>query len=258
MSLAIVTGASSGIGREVSKLLAEAGYDLVIVGRRESELQKLAGELSQLKISITLRCVDLNNLDSLDQIFLNISRVDVLVNCAGLAKFGTVDLNSLADDQNTVNVNCLAVVQLCRLAQPLMQHGGTIVNVSSLASEIPLPHMAVYSGSKAFVTNFTLAFAEEVRDQNINVVCVSPGGVNTPFVVQAGMDESVNQNSSAMLVSANYVAKSIVRSIRHPKSNIVPARSGFLIPLLLWLMPRQFLAKLAGSQYKSFYRTKHD
>lgn len=253
MSRALITGASSGIGREAAKLLAEAGYDLVIVGRRESELQKLKSELSHLKVNITLRCADLNDLQSVDQIYLGIENLDVLVNCAGLAKFGAISLTALQDDRQTVNVNCLALVQMCRKALPLMKAGGHIVNVSSLSDDIPLPHMAVYSASKAFVTNFTLALAEEVRGQNISVVCVSPGGVDTPFVLSAGMDESVNKNSSALLVSPNYVARAIVAALRHPKSRVVPVRSGFLLPMLIWLVPRCWLARLAGAQYKKFY-----
>jgi uncharacterized protein len=253
MSLALITGATSGIGRAAAKLLAKAGYDLVVVGRRESELQSLQSELSHLKVNVSLRCADLNNLQTTDQIFLGLEKLDVLLNCAGLAKFGLVSLSSLQDDQQTVNVNCLALVQMCRRALPLMNPGATIINISSLSDEIPIPHMAVYSASKAFVTNFTLALAEEVRHQNIKVVCVSPGGVDTPFVLSAGMDESVNKNSAALLVSPEYVARAIVAAVRHPKSRIVPARSGLLLPLLIWLLPRQLLARLAGAQYKKFY-----
>lgn len=253
MSLALVTGASSGIGREAAKLLAEAGYDLVIVGRRESELQKLKSELSHLKVSVLVRAADLSNLQTIESVFLGLEKIDVLLNCAGLAKFGSVSLNTAENDQQTVNVNCLAVVQMCRRALPLMKAGSTIINVSSLSDEIPIPHMAVYSASKAFVTNFTLAFAEEVRELGIHVVCVSPGGVDTPFVVSAGMDESVNKNSSALLVSPGYIARALVNTIKKPKSRLVPVRSGFLLPLLIWLVPRKWLARLAGQQYKKFY-----
>lgn len=251
MPLAIVTGASAGIGRCVSKLLAEAGYDLVLVARRRSELEKLSSEIPS-NVKVQIKTVDLNQPSQIEQIFSDVHDVDVVINCAGIGKYGPIENQTLEDWQATVNVNCLSLVKLSQLAALKMPRGGVIVNVSSLAGEIPIPYMAVYSASKAFVTNFSLAYNEEVKNRGIKVVAFAPGGVSTDFVERAGMGSDVNQKEAHLLVTPEYVARAIMKSIKVKSSIFYPLRTGCLIPFLLWLIPRPIKAQLAGSQYRKY------
>jgi uncharacterized protein len=253
MPLAVVTGASAGIGRCVAKLLAQSGYDLILVARRQNELEKLVSELPN-STKIQILPFDLNDPKQTPNILANVSRLEVLINCAGVGTYGPVSDQTLGEWERTININCLSLVSLSRFAAEKMTSGGAIINVSSLAGDIPIPYMAVYSASKAFVTNFSLAFHQEVKSRGIKVVAFAPGGVSTGFVELAGMGSEVNKKEAHLLVSPDYVAKAIMKSIKTNRSLFYPLRTGLLIPFLLWLIPRPLRARLAGNQYRKYLR----
>ncbi|MEK6555604.1 MAG: SDR family NAD(P)-dependent oxidoreductase, partial [Bdellovibrionota bacterium] len=208
--LAVVTGASSGIGRASALRLAENGYDLVLIARREKELQELALEISNRYGSVIkteIRVIDMSESGAAKKALEGLAEIKVLVNNAGFNKFGAIVDQTETDWMQMINLNCLAVISMCKEAVHRMTAGAVIVNVSSLAADIPLPYMSVYAASKAFVTNFSWAFREEVRKQGIRVVSLNPGGVRTDFVLKAGMPGRVNRENDRLLVSADYVAQ---------------------------------------------------
>ena len=173
----LITGASSGIGEEFAYRYAAQKHDLILVARTESKLETLAKKLrTEYGVTVTVFPCDL----AAPHAGLE---VDVLVNNAG---FGTQ--RDVADDdpdrlEQEVRLNCLAVVGLTARYLPAMRErrSGTIINIASAAAFQPMPHMAVYAATKAFVLSFTEALWAETRKDGIRVLAVCPGSTDTPF-----------------------------------------------------------------------------
>ena len=184
----LITGASSGIGEEFSRRYAARRHDLVLVARRQDKIDALAKELrKEHGVEVTAISLDLSDPDAAQRLWNETDRrglhVDVLVNNAG---FGTG--KDVADDaperlEQEVRLNCLAVVGLTARYLPAMRErrSGTIINISSAAAFQPMPHMAVYGATKAFVLSFTEALWRETRRDGIRVLAVCPGSTDTPF-----------------------------------------------------------------------------
>ena len=184
----LITGASSGIGEECAYRYAAQKHDLILVARTESKLETLAKKLrTEYGVTVTVFPCDLAAPDAAERLWKETNHagleVDVLVNNAG---FGTQ--RDVADDdpdrlEQEVRLNCLAVVGLTARYLPAMRErrSGTIINIASAAAFQPMPHMAVYAATKAFVLSFTEALWAETRKDGIRVLAVCPGSTDTPF-----------------------------------------------------------------------------
>ena len=189
----LITGASSGIGEEFARRYAAQKQDLVLVARSQDKLNKLAEEFtSQHGIRVTVFALDLSEPDAAERLWEETNRagleIDVLVNNAG---FGTQ--RDVADDdpdrlEEEVRLNCLTVVGLTARYLPAMRErqNGTIINIASAAAFQPIPHMAVYAATKAFVLSFTEALWSETQKDGIRVLAVCPGSTDTPFFEHSG------------------------------------------------------------------------
>ena len=189
----LITGASSGIGEEFARRYAAQKQDLVLVARSQDKLNKLAEEFtSQHGIRVTVCALDLSEPDAAERLWEETNRagleIDVLVNNAG---FGTQ--RDVADDdpdrlEEEVRLNCLTVVGLTARYLPAMRErqNGTIINIASAAAFQPIPHMAVYAATKAFVLSFTEALWSETQKDGIRVLAVCPGSTDTPFFEHSG------------------------------------------------------------------------
>lgn len=199
--LAIVTGASSGIGEAYAERLAAEGRDLIVVARRQERLSELAARQTQAHgVSVRTIQADLANSDDLKRVCDEISAapVDMLVNNAGLAHY--MPFADLPPDQarELADLNVLAPVQLIRAALPgmLARSRGSVINIASLlafsgAVQAPfLPMRAVYAGTKAFLVTFSQVLAEEVRGSGIRVQVLCPGVVRSEFHSRQGVDMS--------------------------------------------------------------------
>ncbi len=194
---ALVTGASSGIGLELSRLLAREGYDLVVTARRLDRLEELAEGLRESHGCQVLPIEsDLGSPGAAALLYEEVRKrgvlPTVLVNNAGfgdLGPFEEMDPERLA---GMVQLNCTALAMLCRLFLPeIIAHGGgRILNVSSVAAFQPGPFMAVYYGTKAFVQSFSEALAEELRGRGVTVTALCPGPTRSEFQQEARMDTS--------------------------------------------------------------------
>jgi short-subunit dehydrogenase len=189
--LALVTGASSGIGRAYAERLAANGHDLVLVARRRDRLEALAAHLTTLGANAEIIAADLSDMDGIRRIEERIAgeeRLAFLVNNAGFGNYGPfaeIDL-ALADRQ--IDLHLKATIHLCRAALPGMTaHGrGTIVNVASTlsftaAARMERPKRATYAASKAFINAFTQILAGEIEGTGIRVQSLCPGVVRTEF-----------------------------------------------------------------------------
>lgn len=186
--VAVITGASSGIGRELAMIFARKGYDLVIAARRESKLDALAAEIIEHEgaaCSVQVIGVDLGKAKGPRRLLAEIQdrgiEVDVLVNNAGLAASGPFAQMSTARALAIVNLNIRALTELTLgLLPPMVARGhGRILNVGSIVAFQPVPSMAVYSASKAYVLSLTESLSEELRATGVTVSALCPGLTNT-------------------------------------------------------------------------------
>ena len=192
--VALVTGASSGIGEAFARALGRRGLALILSGRNAACLARVAASVADASaVRVEQVVADLAQPDGPEQVKAAVDVLglvpDVLVNNAGGGLLGSFAALSLAGQRQMVRVNCESLVALTGLFLPAMlaQGRGGIVNVSSAASLQPLPHFAVYAASKAFVTSFSTALWAEARQRGVTVVAVCPGPVaDTRFGERAG------------------------------------------------------------------------
>jgi len=188
--LALITGASAGIGAAFARELASRGYDLIVVARRVERLEELAASLST---NVRVVASDLSTDEGLAEVerVVEESRIALLINNAGLGAFGPVAAQDPVALSATVVVNALAPVRLTRSALPGMLEAGAggVIAVSSPAA-VPLPRLAAYAATKSFVDVFFESVRREVADQGIRVTVVVPGYTHTEWHEKAGVDVS--------------------------------------------------------------------
>ncbi|HEX3100945.1 MAG TPA: SDR family oxidoreductase [Pyrinomonadaceae bacterium] len=192
--VAIVTGASSGIGRAAARLFAEGGYTTVAVGRNEKELSALNKSIKSKKGSIKIHLADVTEHSQLDRIVSdavsNFGRIDVLVNSAGIIKNGSIENTTLDDWDKMININLRSVFVLMQKCLPyLVETKGNIVNVSSVAGTRSFPNVLSYCVSKAAVDQLTRCSALDLASKGVRVNAVNPGVVVTNIHKRGGMED---------------------------------------------------------------------
>jgi short-subunit dehydrogenase len=194
---ALVTGASGGIGRELARLLADDGHDLVLVARGGAAMEELAQELEERHgIEVVVIPKDLGTPGAASEVAENVAaraiEIDVLVNNAGFTMFGRFDQLPEDDLLELLGVNIVALSQLTRRFLPGMveRRRGMVINLASNAAFQPGPLMAAYYASKAYVLNLSLALTEEVRGSGVTVTALCPGPVATGFQARGNIEDS--------------------------------------------------------------------
>jgi uncharacterized protein len=192
--IALVTGASGGLGLEFAKLLAADGYDLRLVARSQNRLGEIAADLSREHgVDALPVALDLARPDSADALAMEVPRCDVLINNAGFGTRGRFDQMDEQRIEQEIVLDVLTLTRLTRKYLPAMvaREDGKILNVASTAGFLPGPFMAVYYASKAYVISFSAALAEEVRNSGVTVTCFCPGATRTGFADRAGSRETL-------------------------------------------------------------------
>ncbi|HWB48580.1 MAG TPA: SDR family oxidoreductase [Stellaceae bacterium] len=209
--VALVTGASSGIGAALARELARRGHDLVLSARRLEPMEALAEELRQLGAAATIVIADLARPDGAASLLRDLEsrglEVEVLINNAGLGRFARFDRTDATRIDEMMQVNMVALTQLTHALLAAMQARGRgkIMLVASTASFIPCPNLAVYAATKAYVRSFGEALAEELRGSAITVNVLCPGTTATNFFDVAG--GTVNGMQAGRMMSPEAVAK---------------------------------------------------
>ena len=229
---AVITGASAGIGREFARQLAARAKLLVLVARRRDRLRELRDRISLPEIRRCLsniRETDLSNLEQTMQLaaVLTNEPIDFLINNAGVGDHGSFATADPIHVNEQVLVNVLALTALTRALLPRMiaQKRGAILNVSSSAGFLPLPGIAVYAATKAYVTSFSEAIRAETRDCGITVTALCPGPVHTEFAEVANRQEHRrNRRNSLMHVPVEKVARAGLKAIERDKPLVIPGR----------------------------------
>ena len=196
-NVALITGASSGIGKELARIHASKGGDLIIVARSRGKLEELKQELeSQYSTQVMVIEKDLAQAGAGREVYDEVKeageQVDFLINNAGFGGVGKFHKREWQKDLDMINLNIVALTELTRCFLPDMvkRNRGKILNVSSTASLLPGPLQAVYYATKAYVTSFSNAIAEELHDTNITVTALMPGATETSFGSVSGMDKT--------------------------------------------------------------------
>jgi uncharacterized protein len=204
---ALVTGASSGIGLGLAERLAQNGWNLVLVARSREKLENLAKEWSEkYQVQVLPIVKDLSKISAPLEVCEIVRErkifVEILVNNAGFATFGRFDHLNYEKELKQIDVNNRALVALTRLFLPEMleKKQGRILNVASTAAFQPIPKMATYAASKAFVLSFSVALQEEARSKGVQVTALCPGATKTNFFESAKMEPKGFFGAGAMTV----------------------------------------------------------
>lgn len=226
-STALVTGASSGIGRALARGLARRGLDLVVVARRQDRLEQLADELrAEHGRTVEVLAADLGDPAQRGPVEARLADparpVDVLVNSAGFGSQGRLATRPIDEEERQVQVNVVAVLRLTRAALPGMIERGTgaVVNVSSIAGHQPIPLWATYSASKAFVTTMTRAVEDELKGTGVQALLVLPGFTTSEFHDHTGFERSLVPGPVWMTSEA--VAARALDALDHGRAEVVP------------------------------------
>jgi len=250
---ALITGASNGIGLELARIHAKHGGDLVLVARSQDKLNQLADELRAQyhDIQITVIAQDLAMPHAAQSVFAQTEQlgiqVDILINNAGFGGHGRFFERELAKEQQMIQLNITTLTELTHLYLQGMvaRRSGKILNVSSTASFMPGPLQAVYYATKAYVTSFSQAVAEEVREFGISVTALCPGTVATDFVAAGnlqGVDAWKNAKSAQSVAECGYQAMLDGELVAFNEGKLKFAAE-WVVPLL----PRKTMLKMSRS-----------
>jgi short-subunit dehydrogenase len=247
---ALITGASSGIGFEFTKLFARDGFDLVLVARDQSRLAKIAYEWSRsFDVTVTVIPKDLSQSTAAQEVYREVQNegieVDVLVNNAGFNVYGPFAASDSQRELEMAQVNMIVLTQLTKLFLPAMlqRNSGKILNVASTAAFTPGPYSAVYCASKAYVLSFSEALAEELRGTGISVTTLCPGPTRTQFAERADMTET--KIFQGRLASAREVAEAGYNALMQERTTLVVGLTNKLLVFSLRFSPRTLVARVA-------------
>lgn len=245
---ALVTGASSGIGAAFARELASRGMNLILVARSADRLDEIAVELqTRHNVQVTVLPYDLGEEHVAEQIRRDVEqqglRVDLLVNNAGFATHGRFEELAASRDHQQVMVNVTALVDLTHAFVPgmLERGGGDVINVASTVAYQPTPYMAVYGASKAFVTSFSAALAEEYRGRGLRVLAICPGATATGFFEVTGGDSMALGRKR----TSEQVALTALRALERGHSIVIDGAANTLLAVVAKRLSFALGARLA-------------
>ncbi len=237
----LITGGSEGVGAAAARLFAAAGANLMLVARNKKNLDAIAEELRG-KTRVEVFAMDVSDAEACVDVFKKASfefdSVDVLINNAGYHSRGKVETVDAAELGRMIDVNLKAPVMLSRIALPYLREagGGAIVNVGSLAGRAPIPGSAGYAASKAGLRSFTYALGMELAGSGIKLALVSPGPIDTGFIM-ADIDATSDLTFSQPISTAQEVAQAIMDLCGNKvRERSMPKISG-LLTTLMYLFP---------------------
>ena len=264
---ALITGASAGIGREIARQLAPLAGTLILVARRTDRLESLRAELLAINPDLRVEChtVDLavpQQVDALcNALSENAVELDFLINNAGLGDSGSFETSEWAKVERMLQVNIVALTALCHRLIPLLRRHrpGAILNVSSIASLLPIPNLGVYAATKAYVSSFSEALRAELRGTGISVTHLCPGPVDTEFQTVAGRAGQPERKHAPdwVKVPVEQVARVALRAVSRDQARIVPGFWMMMAPFFFALVPLFVLRLVYASSVRPLYRPEY-
>lgn len=248
---AVITGASSGLGLEFARQLAPRASTLVLAARRMEALDAARLSLAGSRAHIHCCPVDLAQEDGRAALaaFLDAHglRPNLLINNAGLGDYGSFATSTAEKTRQQIDLNITALTLLTHLLLPRMSKPGAVLNVSSLAGTLPMPNLAVYAASKAYVTSFSEALAVELAPQDITVTCVCPGPTPTNFGRAARRPDGSDTNREGqglLRIPPERVVSEALHALHAGDACVYPGRCVPVAALLFRLLPRSVLRVL--------------
>ncbi len=253
--LAVVTGASSGIGWEMGRQLAARGYDLLLVARREERLRSLAAEIDKDgKAHVEYMRADLTNRADRRELIARMAkdcrRISILVNNAGFGAVAAAQNIPMERCLEMIELNMAALTELSLEAARLFaaNRTGAIINVASTAAFQPVPFMSLYAATKAFVLSFTEALAEEMHVTGVRVMALCPGYTRTEFQQIAG--EASGRPTLKHCMSAEVCVRIGLADFDSGKRVSITGAANKLQTFASWLFPRSLVVRAAGAFVK--------
>lgn len=249
----LITGASSGIGKEFALIFAKNNYNLILVARRKNILEDIAKKImNEHSIQVMVIAKDLLQPDAAKEIYSELQEknitVDVLVNNAGFGVWGKFSSSNLNSTLDMIKVNITTLTELTHLFLPAMlkQKKGRIMNVASTAAFQSGPNMAVYCASKAYVLSFSEALSCEMKNSGVTVTSLCPGATTTEFQELAKMTHTRILKNSFSLMDAKTVAEIGFYAILRGKSVVVTGVLNKVFAFSARIVPRSMATKIAG------------
>lgn len=242
---ALITGASSGMGRDMAKILSQKGYDLILVARDEKKLEEVK---KQLKAETKIVVMDISKEENCKKLYEENKDIDILINNAGFGDCGHFEETSLDKDIQMIYTNIIAYHILTKLylKEMIKKDSGKILNVASIAGFMPGPLMTTYYSTKNYVVRFSESIREELRRKKskvqISILC--PGPVDTNFNKVADVEFALKG------LSSEYVAKYAINKFLKGKFYIVPGWKIKLARIGAKLAPASFVAKISYNMQK--------
>ena len=237
---ALITGASSGIGRDMAKELSKKGYDLILVAR---DLEKLNEVKQELDTNIEIECIDISNAENCKKLHEKYKDIDILINNAGFGDCGDFTKTNLEKEISMINTNIVAYHILTKLYLQDMKEkdSGKILNVASIAGFMPGPLMATYYATKNYVVRLSEAIREELRKtkSKVQISILCPGPVDTNFNKVADVQFALKG------LSSEYVAKYAIQKLLKGKFYIVPGWKIKLAQIGCKIAPTNIVAKIS-------------
>lgn len=253
----LVTGASSGLGVEIARTIArEHGGHVLLVARRRERLEALCEELrSRHGVQAACLTADLSRPEDVERLFTEATRerdIHAVVLNAGVTYWGEALKLGWSEFQTLLDTNVTSSVRLCGLFLPyLVQRGthGGVMLVSSVAAFMPVPYQAAYSGTKAFITSYGLALAQEVRSSGVSVTVFAPGGIATELLEKAGLSNRFKAGDLGVM-SAEACAEHAVRAFVRRKELSIPGWLNQTLALAAKVLPRGFMVQRTAALYR--------
>jgi len=244
---ALITGASSGLGVEFARQLAPHAHALVLTARRQDRLEFLKAELSRSNPNLSIFCyaLDLADMDALDRFTRWLSdegiRINFLINNAGLGDHSLFQASEWRRVKAMLDVNIAALTRLTHAMLPVLRtfEDSAILNVSSSASFLPVPRLAVYAATKAYVTSFSEALRAELRGTGVSVTTLCPGPVNTEFADVANSGHSGPEMIAPefLKIPAERVVYQALLGVERDRARVIPGWAVFIGMSLLFFVP---------------------
>ncbi len=251
---ALITGATSGIGYELAKLLAKDNYNLVLVARNEDLLRETAREMESIaNIHTHILPIDLFEEGAAEKIY-SFTRdrdivIDILVNDAGQGEWGRFTQTALQRERDLIQLNIVALVSLTKyyLKEMEARNSGRILQLASAVSKAPSPYLSVYAATKAFVLSFTEALIEEMKDTEVTLTALRPDATDTDFFHKAKADNTVVYRETSMYTAAE-VARAGYEGMMDGDAVVIPGLKNKTYDVLNTVLPDSAVAKNMARQ----------
>ncbi len=254
--LALITGASSGLGYEFAKLCAQDSYEPILVARRKERLDSLKEEIER-EFSVTCHVIPLDLLepDCGEALFAACKQIEgsleIVINNAGFGEFGDYGSTDGMKEANSIKVNVLALTNITKSLLPLLKENGSgyICNVASTAAFQPLPRFSVYGASKAYVLSYSQAIGAELEEFNIKVSCLCPGPTDTEFFSSNNMEDSTIAHRK--LPTSSEVAEYGYRAMKKGKPVAIHGSFNWIMAVSGRFAPQRLVVQLAKKMMTS-------